>query len=257
MIEVREVIKKYCSITVLNSVSMVLRAGEVVGLLGPNGAGKTTLIKILAGLIEPTKGEVLFNGENINNYLNEYKSRVGYLPENPDVYPHLTGFEYLELVGNLRSIRKESLFDKIHGFMRLFQLENDMHSNMGSYSKGMKQKVLLSSALLHNPDILILDEPLSGLDTNAVLIFRDLIKRLKEEGKIILYSSHLLEEVERICSRVIILHKGCILADAPVEDLQKLAKVDSLEEVFKQLVISEDSDSIARDIIYLMRSKKN
>lgn len=253
MIEVRGLTKRYFSITAVNSVSFTLKPGEIVGLLGPNGAGKTTIIKILAALLEPTKGEVFFNGYRIGKNSIEYKNKIGYLPENAEIYPHLTAFEYLKLVGDLRGIPEKELFDKINGFMRLFGLENDMHSPTGSYSKGMKQKVIISSVLLHNPDILLLDEPLSGLDTSTVLIFRSLMKELAKEERIILYSSHLLDEVEKLCSRVIILHKGCILADDSVENLQKLMNSDSLESVFRQLLISEESNGVVKDIIDLIK----
>ncbi len=254
-IEVRGLTKKYSSIIAIKSVSFIMRPGEVVGLLGPNGAGKTTTIKILAGLSEPTEGEILFKGKRISNNMREYKSRIGYLPEHSEIYPHLTAFEYLQLVGALRNIEKKVLNEKIQGFMKLFGLENEMHFSIGSYSKGMKQKVLIVSALLHDPDILLLDEPFSGLDTNTVIVFRTLIKKLAEEGKIILYSSHLLEEVEKICSRVIIIHNGSILADDLIQNLEKLMNVDSLENVFKQLVISEDSDETAKKILDLVKHK--
>lgn len=253
MLELRGVTKKFFAIPVVNSVSFTLRSGEIVGYLGPNGAGKTTTIKMLAGLIEPSNGEIFFNGKNIWENINEYKERIGYVPEHSELYPYLTGYEYLKLVGRLRLIPEKILEEKINGFMELFGLEADMHSELSSYSKGMKQKILISSALLHNPDVLLLDEPLSGLDVATSLVLRSTLKKLSEEGKIILYSSHILEEVEKICTRVIIIHKGTILADDSSENLRNLMNVKSLEEVFQQLVLKIDEEGVAEKMVGIMK----
>ena len=161
----------------------------------------------------------------------EYKKKIGYVPEEPDIYPHLSAFDYLLMVGRLRQIPEKALKAKIEQFMELLKLSLEMQSSISSYSKGMVQKVLLSAALLHDPDILLLDEPLSGLDVETSLIIKDLVKQLSQEGKIIFYCSHILEVVEKVCSRVIIIHKGKILTDDSVENLRNLMKVPSLEEI--------------------------
>lgn len=253
MLELKEVTKKYSVIPAVNKVSFVIKPGEVLGYLGSNGAGKTTTVKMLAGLVEPTEGNIYFHDKNIKHNLYEYKKKIGYVPEQSEIYPHLSGYEYLLMVGRLRQLPEKILKEKIKQFLELFKLSDDMYSSISSYSKGMKQKVLISAALLHNPEILLLDEPISGLDVTTSLILKDLIVRLAKENKIILYSSHILEIVEKICSKVIVLHKGCIVGNDSVENLRNLMKVPSLQEVFNQLVEQEDTEKIARSIAEVMK----
>jgi ABC-2 type transport system ATP-binding protein len=248
MLEVQELVKKYSGVPVLNGVSFSLRPGQVTGYLGPNGAGKSTTVKILTGLIQPTEGTITWNGRDIGKSLIEYKSRLGYVPEEPLVYPYLSGREYLQLVGRLRGLPEKILNQKIDGLMNLFLLRNHRHASLASYSKGMQQKVLIMAALLHNPDLLILDEPMSGLDVTSALVFRNLVQLLAGEGKVIMLSSHVLEVAEKICSRVMILHRGSLVADDSVERLRELMNLPSLVEVFSQLVIREDTEKIARGI---------
>jgi ABC-2 type transport system ATP-binding protein len=255
MLELRAVTKKYNVTPVVNKASFIVRPGEVLGYLGPNGAGKSTTIKILAGLLEPTAGEIFFEGRPIRKNLYDYKSRLGYVPEQSEIYPHLSGYDYLLMVGRLRRMPERALRDKIIDFLTLFDLKYDMDASIASYSKGMRQKILISAALLHDPDILLLDEPLSGLDVTTSLIIRDLVKRLAAENKLIVYSSHVLEVTEKLCSKVIILHKGTIVADDSVENLRHLMHLPSLVEIFSQLVVSEDTDAVARNIIDVMKAK--
>lgn len=249
MIELKEITKKYQVYPAVNKVSFTVKPGEVLGYLGPNGAGKTTTIKMLAGLLDPTDGKILFQGSDIKKNLYDYKKKIGYVPENSEIYPHLSGFDYLLLVGRLRYIKDNILKNKIEQMMVLFGLEAEMHQNIASYSKGMIQKVLIASALIHDPDILLLDEPLSGLDVTTGLIIKNLVEKLAEEGKTIIYSSHVLEVVEKLCRRVIIIHKGKIVADDSVVNLRELMRLPSLEKIFNQLVVKEDTEKIARDII--------
>ncbi len=249
MLEVNGLVKKYSGVPVLNGVSFVARPFQVSGYLGPNGAGKSTTVKILTGLVEPSGGTIKWNGRDISRALTDYKSRLGYVPEEPLVYPYLTGREYLQLVGRLRGMPEKLLSRKIDELMNLFSLRASRHASMASYSKGMQQKILISAALLHNPDLLILDEPMSGLDVTSALVFRNLIQLLAREGKVILLSSHVLEVAEKMCSRVMILHKGSLVADDSVEQLRELMNLPSLVEVFSQLVIREDTEKIARDIM--------
>jgi ABC-2 type transport system ATP-binding protein len=253
MLELKGVTKKFSAIPVVNNVSFSVKPAEVLGYLGPNGAGKTTTIKMLAGLLEPTKGEIFFRGKNIKQNLYEYKKKIGYVPEQSEIYPHLSAQEYLLLVGRLRYIPEKILKDKIEQLLAVFQLKEDRHSPISSYSKGMRQKVLLSAALIHNPDILLLDEPLSGLDVTTAMVVKKLVRRLEQEGKIIIYSSHVLEVTEKICTRVIILHQGTMVANDSVENLRNLMKLPSLEEIFSQLVEHEDTDAVAREIIEVMK----
>jgi ABC-2 type transport system ATP-binding protein len=253
MLEVNGLTKNFGRQRAVDDVSFVIQRGEVVGYLGPNGSGKSTTVKMLTGLISPTRGQVLIDGKNIQGCLREYKRRLGYVPEEPYVYPYLSGREYLELVGGLRSIPRDILARKIDHLLELFSLHAYRYGAISSYSKGMKQKVLIAAALLHNPEILIFDEPLSGLDVTTALIFRNLVKSLAREGRMILYSSHVLESVEKVCSNVIILHKGCMVANDSVERLRDLMKLPSLEEIFAQLVAQEDTERVANDILDVMR----
>ncbi len=254
MIELRGVTKTYYSvIPVVQDVSFTASAGEVIGYLGPNGAGKTTTIKMLAGLLEPNRGTILFEGRDIRKNLVAYKKRIGYVPEQAEIYPHLSACEYLLLIGRLRRIPDNVLKRKIRKFLRLFDLERDMDSAISTYSKGMKQKVLLSAALLHDPDILLLDEPLSGLDVTTSLIIRDLIRELAKEKKIIIYSSHILEVTEKVSSRILIIHQGRIVANDSVDNLRNLMRLPSLEEIFSQLVMREDTGAAAMEFVKAMK----
>src|SRR5437867_9798294 len=162
MLEVRLLTKCYSGIPVVDRVSFVIRPGEILGYLGPNGAGKSTTVKMLTGLIEPTAGHLLFDGQDVRLDLKAFQRRIGYVPEEPHLYPHLSGREYLQLVGRLRGLARRVLEPKMDELLRLFSLWEDRHSPLSSYSKGMRQKILISAALLHNPRLLILDEPFSG-----------------------------------------------------------------------------------------------
>ncbi len=254
MLELRNVTKRYSGITAVNDVSFVARSGEVTGYLGPNGSGKSTTLKMIAGLIDPSEGEILFRGEPIHRDRIAYKQRLGYVPEEPQLYPHLSGAEYLEMVGQLRGLPAGPLAEKIDAFMRLLALHGDRHVLISSYSKGMRQKVLLAAALLHNPDLILLDEPFSGLDVNSALVLRDLIQQLAQRGKVVLFSSHELETVERVSSRVVILHKGRLVANDSIEQLRQLMSLPTLEEIFSQLAIEQDTAGITREIVQAMES---
>lgn len=253
MLELRSVTKKYNSVPVVKNVSFNVKPGDILGYLGPNGAGKSTTVKMLAGLVEPTAGGIYLDGERLDTRSADYKSRIGYIPEHGEIYPHLSGQEYLQLIGRLRRIREEILDKKIYGLMELLGMGSDMFIAMNAYSKGMKQKILIAAALLHDPDILLLDEPLSGLDVTTTMVFKDILARLADMGKVIIYSSHILEVVEKLCTRVIIIDKGKIVADDSVAHLSELMKVKSLESIFKELVKQEDTAAVAQEIISYMQ----
>jgi ABC-2 type transport system ATP-binding protein len=255
MLELKGVSKSFSAIPVVKNVSFAVRPGEVLGYLGPNGAGKTTTIKMLAGLLDPSKGEVFYNGRSIRDDLYAYKSRLGYVPEQSEIYPHLSAFDYLRMVGRLRGLEERDLAARVRAFLRIFGLEDDMHGPIASFSKGMRQKVLLAAALLHDPEILLLDEPLSGLDVTTGLVVRDLIRRLAGENKTVIYSSHVLEVTEKICTRVIILHRGEVVADDSVENLRRLMRLPTLADIFSQLVLNEDTDAVAARLVEAMKGK--
>jgi ABC-2 type transport system ATP-binding protein len=254
MIELKGVIKKYGAFRAVDDVSFAVRPSEILGYLGPNGAGKTTTIKMLVGFFPPTRGEILFNGADIKKVLYEYRARLGYVPEEAAAYPYLSAMDYLLLVGRLRRIPEKALRSRIERFLELFDLGLAMDSPLSSFSKGMVQKVVLASALLHDPDILILDEPLSGLDVETAMVIRNVLRKLSTEGKTIFFSSHVLEVVEKICTRVIILHQGRVVADDSVENLRNLMKLPSLGEIFGQLVIRKDTNKTADEVVKAMKA---
>jgi ABC-2 type transport system ATP-binding protein len=254
MLELIHVRKRFKRSPVVDDVSFSARAGEITGYLGPNGSGKSTTMKMITGLMETTSGKVLFKGEPIERDLTEYKRHIGYVPEEPYLYSHLSGLEYLTMVAQLRNLPVKPAIDCIDGLLRLFSLHANRHTAIASYSKGMRQKILLSAALLHNPDLLLLDEPLSGLDVGTGLVLRSLIQELASRGKAVLFSSHELETVERICSHVIILNRGRIVADDTIERLRTLMTVPTLEGIFSQLAVEQDTASISREIADLIRA---
>ena len=254
MLELREVSKLYSGIPALEGVSLIARAGEVTGYLGANGSGKSTTMKILTGLIEPTKGEVLFNGRPIRDDRMGFRARLGYVPEEPHLYTHLSGLEYLEMVSELRLMDGTIAAERIDGLLQLFGLYDSKEGSISGYSKGMRQKVLLSAALLHNPDLLLLDEPFSGLDVGSSLVLRSLIQELAKRGKVVLFSSHELETVERLCTHVAILHRGQIVADDSMEGLRSLMSLPTLEGIFSQLAVEQDAGSVSREIADLIRA---
>jgi ABC-2 type transport system ATP-binding protein len=252
MLELRHVTKVYSGIPAVSDVSFIARPGEVTGYLGPNGSGKSTTFKMIAGLIDPSEGEILFRGAPIQRDRIGYRQRLGYVPEEPQLYPHLTGAEYLEMIGQLRGLPPLPLAEKADGFLRLLGLHGDRHVPISAYSKGMRQKVLLSAALLHNPEILLLDEPFSGLDVSSALVLRGLIQQLASRGKVVLISSHELETVERVCSRVAILHRGRVVANDSIERLRDLMSLPTLEDIFAQLAVEQDTAAITRDLAELV-----
>jgi ABC-2 type transport system ATP-binding protein len=249
MLEVRLLTKTYSGIPVVKDVSFTIKPGEILGYLGPNGAGKSTTVKLLTGLIEPTSGEITFHGQDISRDIKSYQRRLGYIPEEAHLYPHLSGRECLQLAGRLRGLPRRVLESRIDELLRLVGLWEDRHSSLASYSKGMRQKILLLTALLHDPELLILDEPFSGLDVNAAMVLRSLLQTLAERGKMVLYSSHVLEVVEKVCHTVLILRKGQVVAHDSVHRLREMMSEPSLERVFAQLTQPEDTGAIARRIL--------
>lgn len=248
MLEARHLVKQYFGIPAVNDVNFVVRPGEVVGYLGPNGSGKSTTARLVTGLTDPTRGTVWWNGADIASDPIAYRRRLGYVPEEAHLYPFLSGREYLEFVGRLRALPAAPLDRKIGDLLELFGLTGATEQSIASYSKGMRQKVLISAALLHDPDVLVFDEPESGLDVTTSLVLRHLVKTLARRGKAILYSSHILEVVERVCDRVIVLHHGKVVADDSVAQLRVLMASSSLEGVFAQLVMHVDPEKTAADI---------
>ena len=249
MLEVRSLTKTYRTIPALENVSFTIHPGQVLGYLGPNGSGKSTTVKIITGLLEQSAGSVVFNGTNIKDDLAAYKRVVGYVPEEANLYPFLTGLEYLELIGRLRGLRGSVIARRTGEMLEIFSMTPHRHSTIATYSKGMRQRILLIAALMHNPDLIIFDEPLSGLDVTSALIFREMVKALSLAGKTIFYCSHVLEVVEKVCSHVIILQNGRQLACGTVEDLKKFQQMPSLEAAFAHLVQERDAPASAAALV--------
>lgn len=253
MLRFHRVTKYYAALPAVRDISFQARRGEVLGYLGPNGSGKSTTVMMAVGLLAPTHGTVSYDGADIQDRLLEHRRRIGYVPETPDLYTYLTGPEYLTLVGRLRQLPLDVLEEKIERLLQLFEIYDDRHAPMSAYSKGMKQKILISAALLHNPEVVILDEPSSGLDVGSTLVLKELIRALAEEGKTVLFSSHILELVEQVCSTVIILRGGRIVTKGEVENLRQLMHQPSLEQVFTQLAVRRDVRQVASDLVEAMK----
>ena len=253
MLEARGLSKFYAGIPAVKDVNFRLERGGVLGLLGPNGSGKSTTVSMITTLIEPSVGQVLLDGVSVSIGLLEYKARIGYVPEEAHLYTYLTGPEYLEFVGQLRGVGQRVLAEKIASFMHIFNLEDDRYAPMSAYSKGMRQKILISAALLHDPDIIVLDEPGSGLDVTSSLVLRSLVQQLAAAGKMVIYSSHVLESVEKVATDVLILHDSQVVAHDSVLRLRELMALPSLEQVFKKVVLAADVEEVARDLVGVMR----
>ena len=249
MLEARSLTKYYGPLPALRDASFVAKPGQILGYLGPNGSGKSTTVRMLVGLMEPSNGDVLWKGKSIFDDLPGYRKQLGYVPEEPFLYTHLTAPEYLRLVGGLRGVEDAVLETKIERFLALLGLEDDKYSTLSAFSKGMRQKVLLASALLHNPELIILDEPFSGLDVAAALMLRNVIRSLADEGRTILMSSHVIEVVEQMCTDVVILSDGNVVAHDRVDRLRKLQHDESLEHVFVKLAVRENTDDAAKSLL--------
>jgi ABC-2 type transport system ATP-binding protein len=249
MLTAQRLYKFYGSVPAVQNVTFTLKPGQVLGYLGPNGSGKSTTVKMLTGLLEPTDGEVTHNGQNIHKDLAGYRKRLGYVPEEANLYPYLTGQEYLDMVATLRAMPDATKGTRISSLLELFSLWAHRYVALGSYSKGMRQRILLIAALMDNPDLLILDEPLSGLDVTSALIIKNLIQALSARGKSIFYCSHILEVVEKVCTHLIVLRKGQVIAHGATSEVRERIGTSSLEGVFLQLVEEKDVTKTANDIV--------
>jgi ABC-2 type transport system ATP-binding protein len=253
MLEVQHLFRSYRGIPAVQDVSFKIAPGEIVGFLGPNGAGKSTTVKIITGLLRANDGKVLFEGRDIRDDMVAFRKVLGYVPEEAQLYTYLSGLEYLQLVGRLRGLGEALIEAKAGGLLELLQLQSWQHTPISSYSKGMRQRVLIAAALLHDPRLLIFDEPLSGLDVVSGRLFKDLLEMLAAQGKAVLYISHVLETVEQVCGRVVVIAEGKVVADAPPSELTTLMHLPNLESVFAQLVQQQDTRAAAQRIVEVMQ----
>jgi ABC-2 type transport system ATP-binding protein len=249
MLNVHRLTKYFSELKAVDSLSFSVNEGEVFGLLGPNGAGKTTTIKMIIGMLDPSDGEIRVNGQNVSESPIEIKKRIGYVPEDCSLYENLTAREYLDLVGNLHHLSQERIRSQIDRLMKSLDLEDAIDRRMTGYSKGMKQKILLVSALLHNPALIIMDEPFTGLDSNTAAVFKQLIGQLVRGGKTVIFSSHVLEVVEKLCGRLLIIHEGRKLAEGTVDEVNAQAGEKTLVKAFSRLTGVTDVESRAADIL--------
>jgi ABC-2 type transport system ATP-binding protein len=245
-IEFRGLAKSFGDIEAVQSLDLKIPRGQICGYLGPNGAGKTTTVKMATGMISPTSGTALINGIDIAGSPLKAKLMVGVVPETGALYENLTPIEYLTLVGRLYHLESDAALEKAEEFLRLFGIADSSERMMTGFSRGMRQKVLISAALLHNPDILFLDEPLAGLDANTALILKELLRELASRGKTVFYCSHILEVVEKVCDRVVILNRGEVVADGDVDELKEMTHRASLEDAFTELTSEDDLGAIVK-----------
>jgi ABC-2 type transport system ATP-binding protein len=247
-LEAQNLAKRYGAVTAVRDISFSIQAGGVLGILGPNGSGKSTIVKMVTGLVEPTRGHVLFRGERIDRDLTRYKRNLGYVPEQPDLYGFLTGWEYLELAATLREIPERVFRAKASAMLQGYTLYPHRDSPIASYSKGMRQRIVLISAMMHDPDLLVLDEPFSGLDVTSAAVTRELVELLAKKGKAVLFSSPVLEQVEKMCSHLVVLKRGGVVASGPIGEMQAGFAGNSLEAGFMQLTEQVDIGQIAREL---------
>jgi ABC-2 type transport system ATP-binding protein len=254
LLEARELTKRYGAVPAVREINLSIRHGEILGILGPNGSGKSTIVKMITGLLEPSRGVVLFHGERIDQDLGGYKSRLGYVPEQPDLYGFLTGWEYLDLVATLRGIPRRAFREKATAMLTGFTLHGSRDVPIGSYSKGMRQRIVLIAALMHDPELLVLDEPFSGLDVTSALVLRSVIAQLAAQGKAVFFSSPVLEQVDRLCTHLVVLKKGAVVGRGSMEDMHAGFAGLGLEAGFMQLTEQVDADRIAQDIVSAVRA---
>jgi ABC-2 type transport system ATP-binding protein len=254
VLEARGLAKRYSAVTAVQDVGFSILPGQILGVLGPNGAGKSTIVKMITGLLEPTRGAVLFHGRRIGEQLARYKQRLGYVPEAPDLYGFLTGWEYLDLVATLRGLGRRRFREKASAMLRDLTLYSSRDVPIGSYSKGMRQRIVLISALMHDPELLVLDEPFSGLDVTSAMVLRHVIARLAAEGKAVFFSSPVLEQVDKLCSHLVVLKAGSVVASGSMEEMNAGFAGLGLEAGFMQLTEQVDADRIAQDFVSAVRA---
>src|SRR4051794_39187749 len=255
MISLQQLTKRFGGQTAVDQLSCEIPAGQIVGFLGPNGAGKSTTLKMLTGMLAPTSGTATICGHDLQRDTLEVKRHVGFVPESGAVFESLTGLEYLEMVAALYGIPANSARERIKQFITFFDLsfETLVEKLLGAYSKGMRRKVVITSALLHNPPVVFFDEPLDGLDANAAVGFKALIQTLAREGKTIVYSSHILDVVERVCDRVVIIDKGKLLLDGAPDELVAEHDAGTLERLFTRLTGGLELERRAEDFAKTFR----
>ena len=254
MIAINNLSLRYGKRVLFEDVNVKFTEGNCYGIIGANGAGKSTTVKILTGIIQDYQGTVLVNGKNLREQIMEVKAMIGYIPELADLYDLLTPREYLTFIGKLYHLSDNIIEERTSKMLDSFGLLANIDQRMDSFSKGMRQKVLITSGLLHNPSIVIMDEPLSGLDANSVILVKELLQALKQDGKTIFYCSHMMDVVERVSDRIVLINNGNIIADGTIDELRQ-GSGDSLEHIFSRLTSSGNQIQKADDLAAAMNDR--
>ena len=249
MIDVQDLWRQYGDRIALHGLTLKVGPGEILGFLGPNGAGKSTTVKMLTGMIKPDRGTALVAGFDVSRDPIEVKKRIGYVPESAALYESLSAREYLDLIASLHHLPPDATGPRIEELLDRFGLSHAIDQRLSEYSKGMKQKVLIVAALLHRPEVVFLDEPLTGLDANAALVVKELIRGLAAQGRTFFFCSHVLEVVERVCTRIVIINQGKMIADGTARDIAASAGVSTLEEAFVALTGTRDAAQVTHDLL--------
>jgi ABC-2 type transport system ATP-binding protein len=249
MIVTEHLTKHYDRKVALQDLSLRVEPGEILGFLGPNGAGKSTTVKILTGMILPTSGRASVAGFDVVEQPLEVKKRIGYIPETAALYDGLTAAEYLELVACLHHLDPKTAAARREELLSLFGLAASQHDRLSEFSKGMRQKVVIAAGLLHRPEVLFLDEPLDGLDANAAAVMKELLKKLASQGRTILFCSHILEVVERICTRIVVINGGRQVVSGTAEQIRGQTGAATLEEAFSRITGVRDVGETASDLL--------
>jgi ABC-2 type transport system ATP-binding protein len=249
MLQADRLARYFGAVAAVHDLSFEARPGEVFGLLGPNGSGKSSTVKMITGLLRPTRGAVLLDGRDIGVSLRDYQAVLGYVPEEPHLYAYLTAPEYLQLVGRLRRVPERTLQPRIARLFDALGLADDRYQTLANFSKGMRQKVLIAAAVLHDPRVLVLDEPFSGLDVSAARVLKAFVRALAADGKVVVFSSHELEVVEQVCSRVVILKDGHTVGHDSVDNLRATLRLPSLDAVFATLTSEDDVEGRTRALL--------
>jgi ABC-2 type transport system ATP-binding protein len=249
MIETENLRREYGGRVAVQGLTLSVAGGEILGFLGPNGAGKSTTVKILTGMIKPDGGRARVAGFDVVEHALEVKRRIGYVPESAALYESLSAREYLELIASLYHLPRANTAARVEEMLARFELSHAIDQRLSEFSKGMKQKVLIASALMHRPEVLFLDEPLTGLDANAALVVKELIRGLAAQGRTIFFCSHVLEVVERVCTRIVIIDKGRVIADGSAAAIAAAAGVSTLEQAFVTLTGTRDAAQVTHDLL--------
>ena len=241
MIEIKNVTKVYGGkVKAVDNLSLTLKPGEIFGFLGPNGAGKTTTIKMLTGITDPDGGEILVNGIDLSKDPIRYKNQFGFVPDSPDIFLRLKGIEYLNFMGDIYQVDSSLRKERIESLAKRFDMENALNDSISSYSHGMRQKIILMGALIHDPSLWILDEPMTGLDPKSSFYLKEMMREHADKGNVVFFSTHVLEVAEKICDRVGIINKGKLMFCGTMTELRELAKEnEGLETIFLEMTSDE------------------